>query len=351
MGRNRGFTLVELLVVIAIIGILIALLLPAVQAAREAARRTQCKNNLKQIGLALHNYADSFKVFPPSSTSGIGNGVWNYPGAGPSDATIHLHSFASLLLPYLEQENISEAVNYNVSALDPVNRNIASQILPFYRCPSYSGRDYSDEPLYVTTVGYDKFAIRNYVALGARTVVGLSGMTPPEGVLFPGSKTGFRDVLDGTSSNLVGKDSPLTGEIPQGTMFLSRVIGLADAENLPPNPMLEQIDSMSIAMGEYKEEVFFVGYAAMKETAFAEQMKSVIEGARAMAAIANDGDAEAMEIINALKINVDENMVEAEWRSPVDKFWDFAKKMEERQRQHMSQFAPPFPHNFGEGGY
>ncbi|NLX97383.1 MAG: DUF1559 domain-containing protein [Rhodopirellula sp.] len=203
MGRNRGFTLVELLVVIAIIGILIALLLPAVQAAREAARRTQCKNNLKQIGLALHNYADSFKVFPPSSTSGIGNGVWNYPGAGPSDATIHLHSFASLLLPYLEQENISEAVNYNVSALDPVNRNIASQILPFYRCPSYSGRDYSDEPLYVTTVGYDKFAIRNYVALGARTVVGLSGMTPPEGVLFPGSKTGFRDVLDGTSNTIV----------------------------------------------------------------------------------------------------------------------------------------------------
>ena len=203
MGRNRGFTLVELLVVIAIIGILIALMLPAVQAAREAARRTQCKNNLKQIGLALHNYADSFKVFPPSSTSGIGNGVWNYPGAGPSDATIHLHSFASLLLPYLEQENISEAVNYNVSALDPVNRNIASQILPFYRCPSYSGRDYSDEPLYVTTVGYDKFAIRNYVALGARTVVGLSGMTPPEGVLFPGSKTGFRDVLDGTSNTIV----------------------------------------------------------------------------------------------------------------------------------------------------
>ena len=159
------------------------------------------------------------------------------------------------------------------------------------------------------------------------------------------------DVLDGTSSNLVGKDSPLTGEISQGTMFLSRVIGLADAENLPPHPMLKQIDSMSIAMGEYKEEVFFVGYAAMKETAFAEQMKSVIEGARAMAVMANNGDAESMEIINALKINVDENMVEAEWRSPVDKFWDFAKKMEERQRQHMSQFAPPFPHNFGEGGY
>ncbi len=202
MGRNRGFTLVELLVVIAIIGVLIALLLPAVQAAREAARRTQCKNNLKQIALALHNYADSFKVFPPSSTSGIGNGVWNYPGSGPSDPSIHLHSFASLLLPYLEQGNVADQVNYNVSALDPANRTIASQILPFYRCPSYAGKDYSDEPVYVSTVGYDKFAIRNYVALGARTVVGLSGAIPPDGVMFPGSKTGFRDVIDGTSNTI-----------------------------------------------------------------------------------------------------------------------------------------------------
>ncbi len=161
MNRRRGFTLVELLVVIAIIGILVALLLPAIQAAREAARRTQCKNNLKQIGLALHNYELTFKVFPPSSTSGFGRGVWNYPGTGPADPNIHLHSFASLLLPYVEQENLAGEINYNVSALDPANRAVASQILPFCRCPSYSGKAYSDDPLYVTTVGYDKFAIRN----------------------------------------------------------------------------------------------------------------------------------------------------------------------------------------------
>lgn len=202
MSRQRGFTLVELLVVIAIIGILIALLLPAVQAAREAARRTQCKNNLKQIGLALHNYADSLKVFPPSSTSRMGAGAWNYPGSGPSDPNVHLHSFASLLLPYLEQGTVADRINYNVSALDPANRSIASQILPFYRCPSYAGRDYSDDPLYVTTVGYDRFAIRNYVALGARTVVGLSGAVPADGVMFPASRTGFRDVIDGTSNTI-----------------------------------------------------------------------------------------------------------------------------------------------------
>jgi len=199
---RAGFTLVELLVVIAIIGILIALLLPAVQAAREAARRTQCTNNLKQIALALHNYHDSLKVFPPSSTSGFGAGVWNYPGTGPTHPSIHLHSFASLLLPYLEQGNVAGQIDYNVSALDPANRAMASLVLPFYRCPSYSGKDYSDDPLYVTTVGYDKFAIRNYVTLGARTVVGLSGAMPADGVMFPGSKTGFRDVTDGTSCTI-----------------------------------------------------------------------------------------------------------------------------------------------------
>ncbi|OHB78058.1 MAG: prepilin-type N-terminal cleavage/methylation domain-containing protein [Planctomycetes bacterium RBG_16_64_10] len=202
MSRDRGFTLVELLVVIAIIGILIALLLPAVQAAREAARRTQCRNNLKQIALALHQYENARTVFPPSSTSGFGAGVWNYPGTGPADPEIHLHSFASLLLPYLEQGNLADQIDYNVSALDPANRAAAAQIPPLYRCPSYAGKDYSDDPLYVTTVGFDKFAIRNYVALGARTVVGLSGAIPADGVMFPGSKTGFRDITDGTSNTI-----------------------------------------------------------------------------------------------------------------------------------------------------
>ena len=138
--RPSGFTLVELLVVIAIIGILVALLLPAVQAAREAARRMQCSNNLKQIALALHNYENSLKVFPPSSTSKFGAGVWNYPGTGPTDPNIHLQSFASLLLPYLEQANIANSINYNVSALDPANRTIASQILPSTAAPAMQAR-------------------------------------------------------------------------------------------------------------------------------------------------------------------------------------------------------------------
>lgn len=201
--KRRGFTLIELLVVIAIIAVLIALLLPAVQQAREAARRTQCKNNLKQIGLALHNYENAHQLFPPSSTSGFGRGVWNYPGRGPSDPAIHLHSFASLILPYLEQANMYDVIDYNVSALDPANRFIAEQVLPFYRCPTFSGKDYSSDPLYVTGVGSDRFAIRNYVAMGAVSVLGLSGAIPAEGVLYPGSATRFRDIPDGTTNTIV----------------------------------------------------------------------------------------------------------------------------------------------------
>ncbi len=201
---RRAFTLVELLVVIAIIGVLIALLLPAVQAAREAARATQCKNNLKQIGLALHNYHDTKKWLPSSSTSPLGRGVWNYPGTGPTDPNINLHSFASQILPFLEQDALFESIDYNVSALDPVNRPMASKILPAYRCPSYVGQHFSTDALYTGgSVNYANFALRNYVAIGARTVLGLSGAAPAEGTMYPRSKVAFQDILDGTSNTMV----------------------------------------------------------------------------------------------------------------------------------------------------
>ncbi|QEH33516.1 putative major pilin subunit [Aquisphaera giovannonii] len=112
-GRRRGFTLIELLVVIAIIAVLIALLLPAVQSAREAARRAQCGNNLKQIGLALANYASSTGSFPPGS---IG-----YGSKPTADCVVRRrHTFMSLILPMMEQNNIYNALNFSLPAVASV---------------------------------------------------------------------------------------------------------------------------------------------------------------------------------------------------------------------------------------
>ena len=194
-GRgHRGFTLIELLVVIAIIAVLIALLLPAVQQARESARRTSCRNSLKQIGLALHNYEGSCMTFPPGSTSIIDHGVWS-----SNPAQYHLHSWASLILPYLDQSAVYNQVHYNISALDPLNHATASQRIAAYRCASFSGGDYSLDPLYSQLSS--KFAIRNYVALGATTVGKL--WKEPDGVLYGLSRTRMADISDGTSTTLL----------------------------------------------------------------------------------------------------------------------------------------------------
>lgn len=192
--RARGFTLIELLVVIAIIAVLVALLLPAVQRAREAARRTGCRNNLKQIGLGLHNYLSSFNVFPPGSTSLIDNGVWS-----SNPAQYHLHSWASLVLPNLDQANLYNLVNYNVGALDRTNLTAASKILSVYRCPSYVGNEYSKEPKYLELA--PNYAIRNYVAIGATTVGNL--WKKPDGAIYWASTTRMSDITDGSSSTIL----------------------------------------------------------------------------------------------------------------------------------------------------
>jgi prepilin-type N-terminal cleavage/methylation domain-containing protein len=148
----RGFTLVELLVVIAIIGILIALLLPAVQAAREAARRSQCTNQLKQFGLAVLNYESTHKVLPPA---GLNYG-WTPHQDGMPTSTLNLNGFV-LLLPFLEQQAVYNRYNFNASAgayinnshgtspplaADPAlsyNAQIAAMQLPIFYCPSDDG--------------------------------------------------------------------------------------------------------------------------------------------------------------------------------------------------------------------
>ncbi|MDR3635637.1 MAG: DUF1559 domain-containing protein [Isosphaeraceae bacterium] len=132
---RRGFTLIELLVVIAIIAVLIALLLPAVQAAREAARRIQCVNNLKQLGLAMHNYAGALGSFP------IGRqGINRPPGdpGYPGDATgsNHRRSWALLLLPYFEQANLFNAVNFSGSYNSAANLTVIDNGIGLFMCPS-----------------------------------------------------------------------------------------------------------------------------------------------------------------------------------------------------------------------
>lgn len=138
MRRRSGFTLIELLVVIAIIAVLIALLLPAVQQAREAARRTQCKNSLCQIGLAIHNYEMAHNVLPPGSV--------NPTGPIRSEPQGYHMSWAVQILPYLEQQNAFRSIDFSVGAYDPRNEKSRKLVIPTYICPSDFRYPTGDQP-------------------------------------------------------------------------------------------------------------------------------------------------------------------------------------------------------------
>src|SRR4051812_33882650 len=126
--RRRGFTLIELLVVIAIIAVLIALLLPAVQAAREAARRSQCVNNLKQLGIAIQNYGDSNGCLPPTGGSGTGT---TGTSLGQSD-----FSMKTRMLPYMEQTAIHNAINWSFRFNNVINYTASTATVNTFLCPS-----------------------------------------------------------------------------------------------------------------------------------------------------------------------------------------------------------------------
>jgi prepilin-type N-terminal cleavage/methylation domain-containing protein/prepilin-type processing-associated H-X9-DG protein len=186
---QRGFTLIELLVVIAIIAILISLLLPAVQQAREAARRTQCRNNLKQLGLAMHNYESTFKRFPSS-----GQGL----GSGPFGQNFDRHSFFTHVLPYMDQANISAQFDFG-SYYNQTAENIAiTQIaLPGYICPSASLREGNTD-----SEGFGAIDYGPTIHTNISPVTGLpDSSTMVHGALrWEGSK--ISQITDGTSNTM-----------------------------------------------------------------------------------------------------------------------------------------------------
>ena len=162
LKRRTGFTLIELIVVICIVGILIVLFLPATRSARPAARRMQCMNNLKQIGLALHNYADVYQSFPPAYTVDADGRP--------------LHSWRTLILPYLDQAPLYRTIDLSKPWDDPANAAARETSLQVYRCPN------ADIPANCTT----------YV-----------GNAAPNGSFHPTESRNPADFTDGTSNTLM----------------------------------------------------------------------------------------------------------------------------------------------------
>ncbi|MBM3965395.1 MAG: DUF1559 domain-containing protein [Planctomycetes bacterium] len=175
--HSGGFTLVELLVTIGVIGVLIALLLPAVQAAREAARKASCQNNLRQIGIALHNYHDVHKSLP---TGCLEWRAWNSP------PTRKQFAWSAMLLPFIEQQNLHQQIKWSKPFDAPENRTSATTDLPFYLCPS--------EP--------DLVSGKGLISYGGIFGELINDREQDDGLFVNERAFSFRDVLDGLTNTL-----------------------------------------------------------------------------------------------------------------------------------------------------
>ena len=206
---GAAFTLIELLVVIAIIAVLIALLLPAVQQAREAARRTQCRNNLHQIGLALHNYHDAHSVFPPGTIMvNCSNGACGYDNQSAMTGA----AWGLMVLPYIDETALYNATNFGQCICAGANDTMSRSLLAQYACPTDEGPTLvapPDNRCYVdcTSVSGKTFASSSYVASGGTASRILCNQ---DGVFYSNSATRMRDIRDGTSNTLAGGEATHT---------------------------------------------------------------------------------------------------------------------------------------------
>ena len=220
-NTRTGFTLVELLVVIAIIGILIALLLPAVQAAREAARRMQCTNNLKQIGLGLHNYHSTYNRFPPGTSDPPGNVYLGW-------------CWSATILPYIEGGLTHDQIDFSLRWTDPACAVARATLFPFYQCPSApqnqilpdnlynSGEtNYGNIATHCETLNYGSGA--TYRQNESETCAPLGRDAVSLGTIFFHSDTSIRDIADGTSKTLLVGECDVEPEssAPVGKLWVS----------------------------------------------------------------------------------------------------------------------------------
>ncbi|MEX0792292.1 MAG: DUF1559 domain-containing protein [Pirellulaceae bacterium] len=237
--QSRGFTLVELLVVIAIIGVLVALLLPAVQQAREAARRMQCKNNLKQIGLAMHNYHDTFLVFPPAALAIRNDGTNVLPSESNPGRTDMAGGWGwgTFILPFIEQSALHEQLNPRGNNFPAAPTPLTRTVIPGFQCPSEASPDLHFALAMGGDGTGDGHARSSYVAVsGSGDNADFANSSPMQsrGMFTYNSNVKMRDVLDGTSNTMMVAERFWDGgdsETRRGSVWVGKSPGVDEAGN------------------------------------------------------------------------------------------------------------------------